>query len=337
MKPRLLMAGLALALLAVSAGCTSTSSTASQAALAALEPITTSAPTTTSTTALTDSDPCVRENARTFDKTASLRPDPSIPTAGAMPAGTWERSIQDRGVLIVGVDENTRYFSSRNPVTGEFEGFEVELAHEIAEAIFGDRTRVRFVSVVTDEKVPFVRDGKVDMTISVVSASCERWREVSFSTTYYETSQRVLVRQDSPIQQPDDLAGKRVCVTRGSSSEKFLPKLTATAEPVAVTARTDCLVALQERRVDAVLLPNSILAGLQDQDRTTRMLAPLPQQAAQNSYGIAISHQHPDLVRFVNALLERWRTDGTLAALQLGSLPPGLRTDPVAPEPRYVD
>ncbi len=100
---------------------------------------------------------------------------------------------------------------------------------------------------------------------------------------------------------------------------------------MAVTARTDCLVALQERRVDAILLPNSILAGLQAQDPTTRMLSPLPQPEAQNSYGIAVSQNHPDLVRFVNALLERWRTDGTLAALQADSLPPGLRTDPVAP------
>ncbi len=135
-------------------------------------------PSSTSTTAPTDADPCVREKAGTFDKSASLRPDPSIPTAGAMPAGTFLSTIQDNGVLVVGVDENTRYFSSRNPATGEFEGFEVALARKIAEAILGDRTRVRFVSVVTDEKVPFVHDDKVDMTISVVSASCDRWREV---------------------------------------------------------------------------------------------------------------------------------------------------------------
>ena len=120
-------------------------------------------------------------------ETASYRPGPQ-PRAGDMPEGTILREIQDRGRLRVGVDENTLGSASRNPSTGEIEGFEVDLAYEIAKRIFGQRTRARssrpFRSI-TDEKLPFARDGDVDLTVSAVSMTCARWEEVAFSSEYY--------------------------------------------------------------------------------------------------------------------------------------------------------
>jgi polar amino acid transport system substrate-binding protein len=269
-----------------------------------------------------------------FDATASFPPVGPIPAPGQMPAGTFMGTIQDRGRIVVGVDENTKYFSYRDPISGAIVGFEPDLARELARAIFGDPNRIEFKSVVTDQKVPVVERGLVDATISVVSASCDRWEHVAFTTTYYETTQRILVRSDSPINSIADLAGQRVCVTRGSSSEKYLAKARPDADIVPVEARTDCLVALQEGRADAILLPNSILAGLQAQDPTTRIV---DERLQQQSYGIPIAKGHPEFVQFVNALLERWRTDGTLQALQDKWLPEVLHTNPVAPAPRYRD
>src|SRR5207248_10652848 len=122
------------------------------------------------------------------DPTASFRPTGPLPSPGQMPAGTFMRTIQGRGRIIVGVDENTKYFSYRDPISGAIVGFEPDLARELARAIFGDPTKIEFVSVVTDQKVPFVKDGLVDATISVVSATCDRWQQVAFTTTYYETT-----------------------------------------------------------------------------------------------------------------------------------------------------
>jgi polar amino acid transport system substrate-binding protein len=284
----------------------------------------TSAPTTTTTAP-----------ANCGDATASFAPQGPLPAPGNMPAGTAMADIQTRK-LKVGVDETTKGFSSRDPDSGEMVGFEVDLAKAIGRAIFGADGHVTFVTVTTPQKIPKVTDGTVDMTISVVSMECSRWNQVDFSTAYYNAEQGLLVRADSGIHGLADLAGKRVCVTSGSSSANFLANNAKEAKPVAVDTRTACLVKLQDDRIDAILLPTSILAGFRFQDPTTEM-RPLVDENGQpspNYYGIAINKKHPDLVRYVNGLLDQWRADGTLARLQ--AQPLGEAGLPVSvPAPHY--
>ncbi len=60
-----------------------------------------------------------------------------------MPPGSTMAAIAERGRLIVGVDQNTYLFGSRNPATGQLEGFDIDVAREIARGIFGDPDRIR--------------------------------------------------------------------------------------------------------------------------------------------------------------------------------------------------
>jgi polar amino acid transport system substrate-binding protein len=74
---------------------------------------------------------------------------------------------------------------------------------------------------------------------------------------------------------------------------------------------TDCLVRLQQGEVAAISTDNSILAGLEGQDPFTKIVGP---ELTNEPYGLAISKQHPDFVRFVNAVLAAEESDGRWAA-----------------------
>ncbi len=78
-----------------------------------------------------------------------------------------------------------------------------------------------------------------------------------------------------------------------------------------MTNFTDCLVLLQQGDVAAISTDNAILAGLATQDPWTEIVGPV---FTSEPYGLAISKQHPDFVRFVNAVLQQMRTDGQWAA-----------------------
>ena len=189
--------------------------------------------------------------------------------------------------------------------TGVIDGLEVDIARQLAQAILGDPGKVRLKTLVTAQKVPYAADGTVDLTVSAVSMTCARWGLVDFSTEYYTAQHKLLVRSDSDIGGIQDLAGRRVCVTTGSSSVNVLKdKAPSTTIQVPLEARTDCLVALQEGTVEAYFSHDSILRGMQKQDPNTQIVG---EAVAPQHYGIAIAKDHTGFVRFVNAVLERMR------------------------------
>ena len=144
-----------------------------------------------------------------------------------------------------------------------------------------------------------------------MTITCARRQQVDFSTVYYDAQQRLLVPINSPIHSIADLAGKRVCATKGSTSLENIEKLAPKAIPVPVAQRTDCLVALQQGTVDAVTSDDTILLGFQAQDPFTKIVGP---DISPQPYGMAINKSHPEFVRFVNGVLERMRDRRHLAA-----------------------
>jgi polar amino acid transport system substrate-binding protein len=242
------------------------------------------------------------------DPTASLRAPAVMPPPGAMPAGSDMARILQRGYLIAGVDQNTLLFAYFNPVGRQLEGFEIDLLHQLARAIFGNPDAIRYQAVTPAERISAVRDGSVDVVADAVTMTCARRRQVAFSTVYYDAKQRLLVPLNSPIEGARDLTRRRVCAVAGSTSIQTLEALPSHPLAFPVAQRIDCLVALQEGRVDAITSDDSILLGFRAQDPYTKIVG---SPFADEPYGMAISQTHPEFVRFVNGVLARIRADGT--------------------------
>jgi polar amino acid transport system substrate-binding protein len=241
------------------------------------------------------------------DPTASLRPaGPPRVTPGSFMA-----KIRARGYLIAGVDQNTYHFGYLNPLDGKIEGFDIDMVHAVAKAIFGNPNKVQFKAISDDQRIPAVQSGAVDIVAHTMTINCARLQQVDFSSVYFDAGQRVLVPSNSGATSLADLGGKRVCATAGSTSIANIKAAASHPIPVAVTFWTDCLVLLQQGDVAAISTDDSILDGLEAQDPWTKIVGP---RFTSEPYGLAISRQHPDFVRFVNAVLQQLRTDGQWAA-----------------------
>ncbi|MFC6089745.1 glutamate ABC transporter substrate-binding protein [Saccharothrix lopnurensis] len=246
------------------------------------------------------------------DPTASLRPSGPLPPVGQVPAGSTVDRIRARGRLIAGVDQNTYLMGFRNPFSGELEGFDVDMVREVARAVLGDPGAVQFKVLTSEQRIPALVERRVDVVVRTMTVTCERWRQVAFSTVYHQAGQRVLVPVDSGATGIGSLGGRRVCATRGSSSLANVAAAASRPVPVSVPDWTDCLVMLQQGQVDAISTDDTILAGFAAQDPYTKVVGP---QFTAEPYGMAFPRADEDFVRFTNALLERLRADGTWAAI----------------------
>jgi polar amino acid transport system substrate-binding protein len=268
--------------------------------------------------------------------TASYRPTGPLPAPGAFPADSTMAEIVRRGRLIVGVDQNTYKFGYLNSETGKIEGFALDVAKQIATAIFGDPDRIQLTVLTSAQRIPAVKKGDVDLVVHTMTANCERWKDVDFSTIYYKAGQKVLVRKTFDYKGLQSLAGKKVCATEKSTSLARivnLPNVNPKPIGMQVAGWTDCLVMLQQNQVDAVSTDDTILAGLAAQDPST--IVPQMDPIADEPYGIAMQKNHQDFVRFVNAVLEQMRADGTWTKIYDQWMAPLLKTSATMPPAQY--
>jgi polar amino acid transport system substrate-binding protein len=272
-------------------------------------------------------------SAPACDPRASLRPQGSLPAPGVMPAGSTMAKIAQRGRLVVGADQNAYFLGYRDPATGQLSGFDIDVARELAKAIFGNPDAIQFRTLNAAQRIPAIQNGDVDLVVRSMTITCDRLQQVAFSTEYLTTAQRVLVTKGSGYRGLDNLGGKKVCAAKGSTNLPVIQR--AASHPVAVAADnvSDCMVLLQQGEIDAVSTDDTILIGLAAQDPNTEIVGgPL----TNDPLGIAMPRAATDLVRFVNGVLDRMRGDGTWTAIYrrwLGAL----GTAPAPPSPRYLD
>jgi polar amino acid transport system substrate-binding protein len=225
--------------------------------------------------------------------------------------GSFMDKIRHRGYLIAGVSQSTYPFGFVNPLNGNTEGFDIDMVHAIAKAIFGNPNQIEYKAISDLQRIPEVRSGGVDIVAHTMTINCARLQDVDFSTVYFTAGQQVLVLKNSRFKSLADLGGKKVCATPSSTSLANIKAASPPPIPVAAATFTGCLVLLQQGDVAAISTDNSILAGLATQDPWTKIVGPV---FTSEPYGLAISKQHPEFVQFVNAVLQQMRTNGQWAA-----------------------
>jgi polar amino acid transport system substrate-binding protein len=266
---------------------------------------------------------------------ASLRPPATLPAPGQMPAGSYMRTIQDRGRLVAGVSADTKLFGFLNPFDGQIEGFDIDVLHQIAQAIFGDPNKIEYRAMTGIERINKIRDGSVDLVGRTFTITCDRRQQIDFSSVYFDAGDKVLVRKDSTARGIQDLGGKKVCTTAGSTAVPHLNAVASKPVPYILADFTDCLVAFQNGEVDAIATDDAILAGLAAQDPYAKIIG---DRFSDEPYGIGIALDHPEFTRFVNGVLDQMRANGTWAKLYAQWLIPSLSsTVPPPPAPAYRD
>jgi len=124
-----------------------------------------------------------------------------------------------------------------NPV-----GYDVDLAKELAASL---GVEIEIIEVTADARIPSLETGKVDVIFGNFTRTLERAQKINFSDPYVVAGERLLIKKGSGIQTVQDLTGKKVAVTKGSTNAELMQRLNPAAEIVFFETSAEALVAVK--------------------------------------------------------------------------------------------
>lgn len=174
--------------------------------------------------------------------------------AGLCGAAAQARSLDEiikSGTLRVGTYPDQAPLSSLN-TSGEFEGFDVDVASHIAEVM---KVKVEIVPVTVDQRVPFLTSGRIDISLGALTRTPARALLVDYSIPLHSESVQVLTREDVQIEGWKDLDKEdyTLALTRSTWTADLVKQGLPKAKVLTLESPADQVRAVAQGRAAAIV------------------------------------------------------------------------------------
>ena len=262
--------------------------------------------------------------AKAEETTAAASEAAADTTAASGDVSADVQKIVDRGVLKVGCKSDVPNFSLQNTATGEYEGFEDDLAYNIAGEIFGctpeeakDKKLVEFQGVTAKTRGPLLENGEIDLVIATFTITDARKETYNFSTPYYTDAVGLLVNNDSGIESIEDLDGKIIGVAQSSTTKDGFKAyveekgLNVNPEFQEFDGYPALAQALATKQIDCFSVDRAILSGYVNDSNHI-----LDDRFSEQEYGVASAKENTGLAELVDEKVTSMISDGSMKTLQ---------------------
>lgn len=200
-------------------------------------------------------------------------PAPQQSASGAAPAATGNTTstlekIKQSGTIVLGHRDSSIPFSYIADNPQQPVGYAHDLQLKVVDAVKAKlglpELKVRYNLVTSQNRIPLVSNGTVDIECGSTTNNKERQEQVDFSVGFFQVGSRLLTATDSGIKDFADLKGKKVVTTAGTTSERWL-KQKATelgvGEVISAKDHAESFLMLQNGRAAAFMMDDILLAG----------------------------------------------------------------------------
>jgi ABC-type amino acid transport substrate-binding protein len=251
---------------------------------------------------------------------ARAQSDPAPSTPAAL-TGTLAK-VRDAGAVTIGYRESSipfSYLSSRNePI-----GYSIELCKALVDAMSDavhKTLETMWVPVTAESRIDAVVNGQVDLECGSTTSNLERQKRVSFSPTIFVSGTKLLVRKGSPIKSFQDLTGKTVAVTRGTTNEKTMRDISERFKLdlnlLVSRDHAESFALVKSGKAEAFATDDVLLYGLIAQDRGNAD-GPSDYQVvgdflSYDPYGVMYRKNDPQMAAVVNDTFRDLAEDGEI-------------------------
>lgn len=244
-----------------------------------------------------------------------------LATSGAFAQNTDTLAkIKASGTINLGVrDSSALSFTLGN---GKYVGFHTEMAERIIDDLgknIGKPLTVNHVLVTSQNRVPLVQNGTVDIECGSTTNNAARAKDVAFAYNTYMEVVRMAVKTSSGIKDLKDLNGKTVSTTTGTTSVQILRRNERAQgidfKEVTGKDHADSFLLLEADRADAFVMDASILAANIAKSKNPKDFAIVGPELSIEPIACMVRKDDPQFLKAVNDSIARQVKDGSLAKL----------------------
>jgi glutamate/aspartate transport system substrate-binding protein len=229
--------------------------------------------------------------------------------AAAELTGTLKK-IKDTGVVKIGHRDASIPFSylddRQRPI-----GYGIDICMKVVDAVKRELKvkdlKVEFVPVTSQTRIPILGGGNIDLECGSTTNSIERQKQVAFAYTYFFTGTKLLVKKASGIKGYDDLKGKTVVVTQGTTNERALKAYNDQKKLgisfIHAKDHAESFLAVETGRAVAFPMDDILLYGLRANARNPAEFAVIGGFLSEDPYGIMLRKDDPAFKKVVDSTL----------------------------------
>lgn len=188
--------------------------------------------------------------------------------AATNPNGTLQK-IKDSGTIVVGYRDSSIPFSyiadDPSQPMGYAHDLEMKVVEAVKEKLNMPDLNVRYNLITSQTRIPLVQNGTVDFECGSTTNNEERQKQVAFSNGFFEIGTRLLTKTDSGIQDFEDLKGKTLVTTAGTTSERYIRQYNDEKQMdtniISAKDHGEGFLMLENGRADAFMMDDVLLAG----------------------------------------------------------------------------
>lgn len=261
-------------------------------------------------------------------------PAVSVPVATnvQVPNSPIFATIARRGRVVIGVKDDQPGLGFKDATTGQYSGFDVEIARLVAAKLGYGPDKIDYKTVPSAAREDAIARGDVDYYVGTYTINDKRKKLVGFAGPYIIAGQGLLVRKDdNSITSKDTLMGKKVCSATGSTPIQNVQDqhLTEPGNIVQFQSYSQCVDQLLSNQVDVLTTDDAILKGFaaQQPDKLKLVGATFTTEPE----GIGMNKDDAALRSKINDILQAAYDDGTWQKIYAATL--GKSDSPASPPP----
>ncbi|WP_114813291.1 glutamate/aspartate ABC transporter substrate-binding protein [Paraburkholderia kururiensis] len=236
--------------------------------------------------------------------------------ANAQEGGTLKK-IKDTGVIALGHRESSipfSYYDDKQNVIGYSYEFQMKVVDAVKQKLNMPNLKVKFIPVTSQNRIPLVQNGTVDIECGSTTNNLERQQQAAFSDTIFVIGTRLMTKKDSGIKDFADLKGKTVVTTAGTTSERLLRKMNQDKNLgmniISAKDHGESFQTLETGRAVAFMMDDALLAGERAKSKTPGDYVIVGAPQSREAYGCMMRKNDPEFKKVVDDAIAKVETSG---------------------------